>query len=544
MIDPTTTPYQLAELLGTTYSRLSYVLYKLQPERFYDIFTIKKKNGGVRTIAAPKRRLRKMQMIMASLLEHMYKPSSAATAFIKSKGLIDNARPHTSKSLVFNLDLEDFFGSIHFGRVKGLLCAKPYSLREDTAKLIATLCCYKKKIPQGAPTSPILSNMVAAQLDRKLSLLAKRNLAYYTRYADDITFSFRNLNHEGVCVEVNGVYQPSKPLVDIINGCGFTINESKTRGATSKSRQVVTGLKVNKKVNVDRRYVRTTKAMMHDISIDEDAANKKFWKKRPDKEGTYLKDVVAGRISYIRMIKGVESSVYEMLAHKFNTLPIDQKLAFDPSPLREDYTKNRVLGSKKYLSNCMWIISFDGIEGATFDDELVQGSAFMIAGQRIITCAHTFEKASDLTSCYIFQAHDHSKKYEMSIKEICKTRDYVELEFKEKPKRKFTTLEVYSNQSLHTGYELSLVGFPEYLASQTCATIIGAKVISSVIKSTFKLYEVDAEVVAGLSGGAVVNRYCQVVGIVTQGKSVSHNKDTAEYSIEGKSLFLGSENFL
>ena len=483
---------------------------------------------------------------MVCLLEELYVPSAPATAFIKERGLLGNARPHVKKALVFNLDLKDFYNSIHFGRVVGLLRSPPYNLREDTSRYIATLCCYNKALPQGAPTSPILSNMAAKKLDRRLAVLARDNLAYYTRYADDITFSFRNLNHDGICIEHNGDYFPSKKLIEIISKCRFTINDSKTRGATANARQVVTGLKVNQKINVDRRYIRATKAMIHSISIDEHAANQRYWAQNAESltKLPELKDVVAGRISYIGMVKGVDSSVYEMLAYKFNSLPIDMKLAFDHSlPNVVGKKSSKLSGSEKYLSNCMWLISFEGIPNATLDDELVQGSAFMISGQRIITCAHTFEKASNLSQCFIYQAHDHNKKFKMKIKNICRHRDYVELEFLSKPAEKFISLKLYRDQGLRAGYNLTLVGFPEYFDSQKNANIVDVKVVNVQFKSTIYRYEVDAEILAGFSGGAVVNRYCQVVGMVTHGRTVASNDD-GSFRIEGKSLFLGAESFL
>lgn len=306
MINSSTTPTELAVLLGTSHTKLSNLLYGHRPEKFYFSFTIYKKNGGLRNILAPKDRLKSLQRKVADFLEELYQPSAPATAFIKNKGLIENATPHVNKALVFNIDLEGFFDSIHFGRIVGLLCSHPYKLKHDTARYIATLCCFNGKLPQGSPASPVISNMVARQLDRKLSLLARDNLAFYTRYADDITFSFRNLNHDGICLERNGDYYPSDKLVEIIDSCGFLINSSKTRGAKSDARQVVTGLKVNKKVNVDRRYVRIKKAMIHSIGLDEDAANAKYWEANPSKVRTPLRNVVAGRISYIRMIKGVD----------------------------------------------------------------------------------------------------------------------------------------------------------------------------------------------------------------------------------------------
>ncbi|MGN6017354.1 reverse transcriptase family protein, partial [Staphylococcus aureus] len=115
---------------------------------------------------------------------------SSAMAFVKDRSIVDNAKLHTRKKYVFNIDLSDFFTSITFPRLRGLLMAKPYSLQSGVATVIAHLCTVGGVLPQGSPCSPVISNMICATLDRQLKGLAIRNRARYSRYADDITFSF------------------------------------------------------------------------------------------------------------------------------------------------------------------------------------------------------------------------------------------------------------------------------------------------------------------------------------------------------------------
>ena len=100
-----------------------------------------------------------------------------------------NAQRHVKKKYVFNLDLENFFDQVHFGRVRGMLMKPPYGIGAEAALVIAQIACYKGKLPQGAPTSPILTNMVCAPLDTQLIRLAQKYKLHYTRYADDISFS-------------------------------------------------------------------------------------------------------------------------------------------------------------------------------------------------------------------------------------------------------------------------------------------------------------------------------------------------------------------
>ncbi|MFM7372884.1 MAG: reverse transcriptase domain-containing protein, partial [Sphaerospermopsis kisseleviana] len=103
--------------------------------------------------------------------------------------MVTNAKNHCNKKFVLNLDIKDFFPTITQQRIRGVMMSPPYNLPSQIATTISHICCYEGKLPQGAPTSPIISNIVCAKLDSELRLLAKQNKCFYTRYADDITFS-------------------------------------------------------------------------------------------------------------------------------------------------------------------------------------------------------------------------------------------------------------------------------------------------------------------------------------------------------------------
>src|SRR5205814_3311637 len=109
--------------------------------------------------------------------------------FIPARSILTNAKPHLRQKFVLNVDLKDFFPTINFGRVRGVLIAKPYCLLPHIATYIARICCRDNALPQGAPTSPIISNMICSRLDRQLLRLARQYRCVYTRYADDLTFS-------------------------------------------------------------------------------------------------------------------------------------------------------------------------------------------------------------------------------------------------------------------------------------------------------------------------------------------------------------------
>lgn len=177
-------------------------------------------------------------------------------AFEKQKSIITNAKVHRNKRYILNLDLQDFFDSFHFGRVRGYFQKNRFfQLPEEVATTIAQLTCYKGHLPQGAPSSPIITNLICKILDIHLLKIAKKYKLDYTRYADDLTFSTNNKNFKNIWLRF------MSEISNEIKKAGFTINERKVRLQFKDSRQVVTGLIVNKKLNVDRRYYKLVRAM-------------------------------------------------------------------------------------------------------------------------------------------------------------------------------------------------------------------------------------------------------------------------------------------
>ncbi len=258
----------LAKLLGIKDSTLTYVLYGAHIDSFYVTFEIPKKNGGTRQINAPTDALKMIQERLASALyEHVRKLRNEknihiniAHAFEKNKSIITNAQIHRNKYIVLNYDLEHFFDSFHFGRVAGYFEKNmDFSLPPDVAIIMAQLTCYQGHLPQGAPTSPIITNLICQILDMRILKLAKKYKIDYTRYADDLTFS---TNDRSFLERKNLFY---KDLETEINRAGFTINQKKTRLCLRNNRQTVTGLVVNNKINVSSEYYRQTRAMAHQL---------------------------------------------------------------------------------------------------------------------------------------------------------------------------------------------------------------------------------------------------------------------------------------
>ena len=259
---------ELADFLSIPRSKLTHILYVRKPDSYYEAFEIPKKNGEMRTICAPSGDLKSLQTKLANVLyayqrniweEHGTKPN-ISHAFEQGKSIITNAKIHRNKRFVLNLDLEDFFGSFHFGRVRGFFEKnRNFELTHDVAIILAQLVCYQGVLPQGAPTSPIITNLICQSLDISLLKLAKKYKLDYTRYADDLTFSTNDKhfleNEEAFLQEVSSE----------VKRAGFSINQKKTRLQFRDSRQEVTGLIVNKKLNVNNIYVRKTRAMARQL---------------------------------------------------------------------------------------------------------------------------------------------------------------------------------------------------------------------------------------------------------------------------------------
>jgi RNA-directed DNA polymerase len=268
----------LARILGFTPSGLAYVLYKLPRASKYKDFDIPKRDGGERHIRAPQRMLRLLQSRLAELLYDCLgeirkaNPNwgSAAHGFERSRSIITNASRHKRRRYVLNLDLEDFFPSINFGRVRGFFIKdKHFALYEKVATVVAQIACHDNELPQGSPCSPVISNLVGQVLDSRLTRLAKTHKCTYSRYADDITFSTGRKDFPvALAAPMPGSpaqWQLGDELISEIRRSGFSINDKKTRMQLRGSRQVATGLIVNEKVNIRPEYYRSARAMCHEL---------------------------------------------------------------------------------------------------------------------------------------------------------------------------------------------------------------------------------------------------------------------------------------
>lgn len=265
----------LAFILGYEPKKLSFILYKIPENEKYISFEISKKDGGKRLIEAPNQQIKKLQKHLCNILTSCSvelakeAPNNILShGFKKGASIQTNAQKHKNKRFVLNFDIKDFFWSINFGRVRGFFIKnKDFLLDDKVATIIAQIACYNGRLPQGSPTSPIISNLIAHLLDIRLVGVAKKYGCVYSRYADDITFS-TNQKEFPLDLVRRSSKNPEplllgKVIEEQIIRSGFCVNPLKTRLKYRDTRQVVTGLVVNKKINVRSEYYRLARAMCH-----------------------------------------------------------------------------------------------------------------------------------------------------------------------------------------------------------------------------------------------------------------------------------------
>lgn len=324
-MDQIKTLNDLAVALESSPEQLKYLLYGIPAAQRYSEFKISKKRGGSRRILAPRTELKIIQRRLSELLYEEFTPRKAAHGFCRDRSIVSNAKRHVRRRYVFNVDLKDFFISINFGRIRGLFLDDSFGLSPKVATVMAQLVCHENQLPQGAPTSPIISNMICVKLDGQLTSLASKHGCTYSRYADDLTFSRNGSDFPQPIgyVSEDGSAVVGEGLRLVIEANGFKPNIEKVHLQPNKRRQSVTGLVVNGKVNVQRRYVRQIRAMIHACAkYGEKAATKEHLEKYYRRTNSQSRprsiyDVISGKLEFMRMVKGFDDPVCRNLGKRF-----------------------------------------------------------------------------------------------------------------------------------------------------------------------------------------------------------------------------------
>lgn len=272
--------------------------YKKNNQGFYKKKFIPKKGGGLRKIESPSNKTLKQ------ILDDIYGCFVAAgiyfpecvNGFVEKRSIVTNASIHLGAELVINIDLKNFFNTIKKGKIIPVLIKHPFNFSIQLATLLAETVTKNDYLPQGSPLSPIFSNIVANKLDTNLSEYCIRKDIRYSRYADDMTFSLTKGRIEDE--EILKIRQ-------IILDNGFTINEKKFKIKRRPKRLMVTGVKINDRLNVKRTYLKNVKAILHQ------------WENGYSKKSKINSNSLRGKIEFIGMVRGKDDYIYQTYLNKF-----------------------------------------------------------------------------------------------------------------------------------------------------------------------------------------------------------------------------------
>jgi retron-type reverse transcriptase len=299
-------PADVARALGIRVSRLRWLAFHADAAQrtHYVYFEVPKRTGGTRLLSAPHEELKRAQhWILENILSKL-PVTEAAHGFVPGRSTVSNAQAHVARDVIVNCDLKDFFPSITWKRVRGvfeaigyspavatvlaLLCTEPPRTRVEHEGKTFWVAVGERGLPQGAPTSPALSNQVARKLDQRLRGICKKLGWGYTRYADDLTFSAGEGHREQIGFLLARVRH-------VAEAEGFRMNPKKCRVQRAARRQEVTGVIVNDKPSLPRDELRVLRAILHRAKTTGLAAQNR--EKRPNFEA-----YVRGKIAYVAMI--------------------------------------------------------------------------------------------------------------------------------------------------------------------------------------------------------------------------------------------------
>ena len=514
--------HELALFLGfESYDLLAKFIYP-NISSHYRGFFISKKNGSSRLIDAPKEKLKLIQKTILKELEKHYTPKHSTHGFIKNRSIVTNAALHVDKNFILNIDLKDFFPSIHYGRVRNLLSSYPINLAYDVATVIAHICCLNNQLPQGAPTSPILSNMICYRLDKDMQHLASKFRYTYSRYVDDITLSFTQ--KQGKIPKSVLIYTKNKQiklgsdLIALINQNGFIINNNKTRVSSRDQKQLVTGLIVNNKVNVDRSYIRKTNSIIHACKkfgfenaelvyfskFNEKEYIEKYYDIFKGKKGDLLLKVLKGRINHIKNVRGRHDPIYRKIAFKLSEALGTPNYSLLQSEI------DKICESVFIINNEM---------------HYCQGTGFMLENLGLITNEHVVE-GIDNTNYDILEIFRHNELHHHRKITFLKSNKKIDLaillptaDFDNIPR-----LKIGDDSKITNGTKITVIGFPQWHQGET-PYINDGKVVQSKDLFGEKVYLVDIPIIHGNSGGPVLNENNEVIGVASVG-SEKHDQST------------------
>ncbi len=510
---------QLGALFGVPGPVLKKNLYS---SRGYTDFTIPKKSGGVRLISAPGRLRKRLQHKLLPILDGVYKMGPSVHGFAKGRSVRTNALPHKARGVVINFDLKDFFPSISFQRIRGVFLGHPFRLDWTVANILAQMCSLDGVMPAGAPTSPVLSNIICAKLDKRLSALAARLGGTYTRYADDLTFSFdRPLVQLGSIAMIDEEGKPAvgASISEIVTSEGFSINMEKFRIAGKGSRKTVTGLVVNEKVNVKRSWYLNLESIIY--AVEKFGVNVVAAKEFPQEEvpgvaPAKLLRQLHGKVSYLRMIRGRGDWLAADTAYRFNNLHGIAQLRVPSVEL---------ISNPNRQSRGVHVVVAYAAAVHMFDPTGDQGTAFTTPSGLLVTAAHVLEHESTKTLLpFVYVMNE--RKLSLAVCDVLAVdwdRDIAIIRVRDNKSRISLERSRYKlGPDPHQGDSLISVGYPDYARGQHASAFETPVTRLFRVKATLCGQEihkarVGGPIQGGMSGGPALDSNFEVRGIILKG---------------------------
>lgn len=504
----------VADLLEVDDGFLRAVLYGTKERERYRNFEIRKRSGGCRTISVPPKNLAILQRKLNMVLGLIYAPKTCAFGFVRDKNIVGNAGQHCGRRHLLNVDLEDFFPTINIHRVRGAITS--YGVGHDAAVVLAQICCMADgRLPQGAPTSPIISNIICRSLDNELMQLAKSSRCQYTRYADDLTFSTNLPRIPSRVGSLSKGFQLGKGITSIIDKHNFQIHHVKTSYSSPLHRQEVTGLIVNEFPNIKRTFTRSLLGALyawekHGYEKANAVYKERF--RRPG-QGLELRSHLRGKLCFLRMVLGENAPVFRRAATRFNVLNPDVPISvpsldkITPYPLRGKPPKAPWRLWFARYAPCVYLLSVK-----TKDNDECAGTAFCIGPDILATAGHNL-------------IHQHLAVYigsELVEPEACHVVDSDCIPdigiIRLKPGTINGTCLITQGRLPQIGEEVCAIGYPS-LPMRDTTTVMHTGVVEALpvaYSGTPRFIQVSFQSGGGLSGAPLLDARGFVVGVMVE----------------------------
>ena len=479
---------ELLKHLGVSPAELQKIWW--YRHQMYYHFNISKRSGKSRTISAPDYRLKTLQQKIAHSLSGLYNPRNPVHGFVHDRSVRSNAESHLRRRFIVNIDIKNFFSTITEARVQGLL--ERIGINTDVAEIIVRICTNRGCLPQGAPSSPVISNMICFRLDKSLMSFSKEHRLLYTRYADDITLSsfqppttlFEGDRPDSGRLPLEKL---SGELLSIFGRNGFNLNPEKIHYADKNSRRMVTGIKINEGLNVDRRYIRNIRSALFKIESTDLVTAQAELEDRFGKS-CRIQAHLQGKISWIGFVKGQSDPVFRGLAKKYNDF-------FPANPIKIHPTQAEI------LDRAVWVL----------ETENHSGTAFFLKDVGLVTAAHCVDGASSIE---VFHPAKTANTYKVKVQQACTHRDLALLS-QSIPSTDYFELDVFDGLP-SMGANTIAAGFPSYGPGDRL-NIRPGTISSLTVKHAVKLIEVTQKLSQGMSGGPLMTQDHAVIGVIHKG---------------------------